>query len=160
MEPRIRYAQTGDGISIAFWTLGEGGTPLVLLPWIPFNHIQLNWQNEENRGFYERLARRRKIVHYDGRGSGLSDRRPADYSLDAHALDLKAVLDKLGLERVDLWAFLTSGPVAIAYSAQHPESVSRLVFWCSLARASDLLESPQAQGVLALMEKDWELFTP
>ena len=42
MEPRIQYAKTSDGVNIAYWTLGSGGTPLVLLPWIPFNHVQLN----------------------------------------------------------------------------------------------------------------------
>jgi class 3 adenylate cyclase len=159
MEPRTQYATTVDGVSIALWTLGEGGIPLVLMPWIPFNHIQLNWETEDNRRMYERLARERQIVHYDGRGSGLSDRKPADLSLDTHLGDLEAVLDKLAVRRADLWAFLTSGPVAITFAARHPERVSRLIFWCSFARGTDMLKSPQLQGLLALMEKDWELFT-
>ncbi len=93
MEPRIQYAKTSDGVNIAYWTLGSGGTPLVLLPWIPFNHVQLNWENPENRRLYERLSARRQIIGYDGRGSGLSDRE-ANFALDAHVLDLEAVLDK------------------------------------------------------------------
>jgi class 3 adenylate cyclase len=159
MEPRTQYATTVDGVSIAFWTLGEGGIPLVLMPWIPFNHIQLNWEIEDSRRLYERLARKRKIIHYDGRGSGLSDRNPADLSLDTHIRDIEAVLDKLGVEGADLWAFVTSGPVAITFAARHPHRVSRLIFWCSFARGMDMLKSPQLQGLLALMEKDWELFT-
>ena len=158
VEPRIQYAKTSDGVSIAYWTLGSGGTPLVLLPWIPFNHVQLNWENPENRRLYERLSARRQIIGYDGRGSGLSDRE-ANFALDSHVLDLEAVLDKLGILQVDLWAFLTSGPVAISYAAAHPERVSHLVFWCSFSRGSDLLASRQSQGLVGLIDMDWELFT-
>src|SRR5438128_3156028 len=158
MEPRIKYAKTSDGVSIAYWTLGSGGTPLVLLPWIPFNHVQLNWENPENRRFYERLSSARQIISYDGRGSGLSDRE-ANFGLDTHVLDLEAVLYKLGILQVDLWAFLTSGPVAISYAATHPEHVSHLVLWCSFSRGSDLLASRQSQGLVGLIDKDWALFT-
>src|SRR5439155_5708516 len=155
---RIQYAQTRDGVSIAYWTQGSGGTPLVLLPWIPFNHLQLNWENPENRRLYERLSARRQIINYDGRGTGLSDRE-ANFALDSHVLDLEAVLDKLGILQVDLWAFLTSGPVAISYAAAHPEHVSHLVFWCSFSRASELLASRQSQGLVGLIDKDWQRYT-
>ena len=158
MEPRIQYAQTRDGVSIAYWTQGSGGTPLVLLPWIPFNHLQLNWENPENRRLYERLSARRQIINYDGRGTGLSDRE-ANFALDSHVLDLEAVLDKLGILQVDLWAFLTSGPVAISYAVAHPEHVSHLVLWCSFSRGSELLASRQSQGLVGLIDKDWQLFT-
>ncbi len=73
MEPRIQYAQTKDEVSIAYWTLGEG-QPLVHMPNIPFSHIQLEWQRPEVRRWYERLAENRKVVRYDGRGTGLSER--------------------------------------------------------------------------------------
>jgi len=158
MEPRIQYARTADGVSIAFWTLGQG-MPLVHMPRHPFSHIQMEWQIPEIRGWYERLAEKRKLVRYDGRGTGLSGRNVADYSLDALALDLEAVVDRLGLETFALLGYIRAGPVAIAYAARHPERLSHLLLWCTHARSSDLLQSPQAQGLLALMDKDWELFT-
>ncbi len=158
MEPRIQYAQTTDGVSIAFWALGEG-TSLVLLPVIPFSHSQLDWQNPGMREFYERLGEKRRIVRYDSRGSGLSETRVADHSLEAHVRDLQAVIERLALNRLVLWGFLGSGPLAIAYAARHPEPVSHLILWCSFVQASDMLDSPQFQGLLGLMEKDWELFT-
>ena len=77
MEPRIQYAQTADGVSIAFWTLGEG-MALVHMPFL-FSHIQLEWQMPETRRWYERLSQNRKLVRYDGRGTGLSERDVADY---------------------------------------------------------------------------------
>ena len=87
MEPRIQYAQTADGVSIAFWTLGEG-VPLVDMWASPFSHIQLEWSFPELRRFYERLAEKRKLVRYDPRGTGLSERNVTDYGLDAHMMDL------------------------------------------------------------------------
>jgi class 3 adenylate cyclase len=158
MEPRIQYAQTADGVSIAFWTLGEG-PPFVHMPRHLFSHIGLEWQFPEIRRWHERLAEKRMLVRYDGRGSGLSQRNVADHSLDAYVLDLDAVVDRLGLETFALLGYMRTGPVAIAYAARHPERVSHLLLWCSQARPSDALHSPQAQGLVALMDQDWGLFT-
>jgi class 3 adenylate cyclase len=157
MEPRIQYATTADGVSIAFWTLGEG-MPLVHLPLL-FSHIQLEWQMPECRRWYERLAENRKVVRYDGRGAGLSERDVGDYSLDARARDVEAVADRLGLERFALLGGTTSGPLAIAYAARHAERVSHLILWGSYARASDWSRSSQVEAVRALMDKDWETYT-
>jgi len=158
MEPRIQYAKTADGVSIAFWTLGEG-MPLVYMPKHPFSHIELEWQFPEMRRWYERLAQKRMLVRYDGRGSGLSQRNVADHSLDALVLDLGAVVDHLGLEAFALLGHMRTGPVAIAYAARHPERVSHLLLWCAHARTSDILQSPQAEALVALMDQDWGLFT-
>jgi class 3 adenylate cyclase len=158
MEPRIQYAQTADGVSIAFWTLGEG-TPFVEMPISPYSHIQLEWQVPEWRRQYERTAQKRKLIRYDGRGAGLSDRDVSDFSLDAQVLDLDAVADHLGLERFALFGGFSLGPVAIAYTARHPERVSHLVLWCTWARASEAYGSAQAQAIVALRDKDWETYT-
>ena len=157
MEPRIQYAKTKDGVSIAFWTLGEG-LPLVYMPVIPDSHIQLEWQDPELRRWYERLMEKRKLVRYDSRGTGLSERNVTEYSVDSLILDLEAVVDRLGLERFALLAFLYSGPVAIAYAARHPERVSHLLLSLTSARASEML-GPEVSQVFALIDKDWELFT-
>jgi class 3 adenylate cyclase len=158
MEPSIQYAQTKDGVSIAFSTVGRGA-PLVHMPWMPFGHLQLDWQIHELRSLCERLSRNRMLVRYDGRGSGVSDRDVTDYSLDAHLSDLEAVVNRLGLRRFALLGFMTTGPVAIAYATRHPERVSHLILWCTWARSADAFGSTQAQGMLGLVDKDWELFT-
>jgi class 3 adenylate cyclase len=159
VEPRIQYAKTSDGVSIAYWTLGEG-MPLVYMPFIPFSDLQLEWQFPEMRRWYERLAENRKLVRYDGRGSGLSDRDVTDYSLEAHVLDLEAVVEHLGLDSFVPIASVHAGLVAITYAARHPERVSHLALWCSYAQASDYLRSsPQIQAVRALIDKDWEVYT-
>jgi class 3 adenylate cyclase len=156
MEPRIQYAQTTDGVSIAFWTLGEGEA-LVHMPLI-FSHIQMEWQIPECRRWYERLAEKRKLIRYDYRGFGLSERNVTDVSLDAMVLDVEAVVDRLGLKKFALLGLVHSGPEAIAYAARHPERVSHLLLWNTYARAADWLRSPQVQAVRASMDKDWAFF--
>jgi class 3 adenylate cyclase len=158
MEPRIQYAQTADGVSIAFCTMGEG-IPLVHMPFIPFSHIQQEWQLPELRSWNDRLARKRMLVRYDGRGWGLSKRDVTGFSLDAHVLDLEAVVDRLGLERFALLGPLNLGPAAISYAARNPERVSHLILWHSWARASDFYRSPRLRALRELLERDWELYT-
>ena len=155
MEPRIQYAKTEDGVSIAFWTLGVG-MPFVTMPTLPVSHIQAEWQIPERRRWFERLAEKRTLIRYDARGSGLSERGVGDFSLDGQMRDLEAVVDRLDLERFALFAMFNAGPVAIGYAAHRPGRVSHLVLWCSYARASDL--PPPGRAVRALMDEDWELY--
>jgi class 3 adenylate cyclase len=156
MEPRIRYAKTADGVSIAFCTLGVG-MPLVHMP-LAFSHVQMEWRFAEYRHWYERLAEGRMLIRYDGRGNGLSQRDVSDYSLHALSLDLEAVVNRLDLERFALLGVGNYGPVAIAYAAHNPERVSHLVLWCSWARTLDTA-SPQFRGIRRLLDIDWELYT-
>ena len=156
MERSIRYAKTADGVSIAFWTVGEG-MPLVYMAGGPWNHIEL-WEIIECRRWYERLAQRRMLIGYDIRGTGLSEREVTDFSLEARVLDLEAVIDHLNLGKFNLLGAADAGPVAITYAARHPQRVSRLVLWCALARRSDIA-SPRIQAWRGLIEQDWELMT-
>ena len=157
MEPSIRYAKTGDGVAIAFWTSGSG-VPLVHLPWMPWSNIQLEWQNPEVDRWFRELAGIGMLVRYDGRGTGLSDRADPDLSLEAQVHDIEAVVDRLGLERVILVGVYHSGPAALAYAAAHPEQVVGLILWCTFARGSDYYQSPRVQSIMKLVE-DWELYT-
>ena len=156
MEPRIQYAKTEDGVSIAFYTLGEG-MPIVEM--VTPTSIQYDWQILEMRRVFERTAEKRKLVRFDARGFGLSDHDADDYSLNAQVLDLEAVVNRLDLGRLALVGSGFLGPLAISYAAQHPEQVSHLILRNSYARASDVMAKPQAQGLVALLDKDWELFT-
>ncbi len=157
MEPRIQYAKTGDGVSIAYRALGEG-RPFVNMPH-PFSHLQLDWEQPEFRSWDERWARNRQFVRYDARGTGLSDRDVTDFSLDAGVRDLEAVVGRLGLERFALWAPGLSGPASIAYAVRHQERVSHLILWNTGARITDLTGGPQIQALLRLVDADWEVFT-
>src|ERR1700675_5036691 len=112
MEPRIQYAKTSDGVSIAYSSFGAGPA-LVYMP-DPVWGIRLSsWQLPEARACYERLARGRMLVRYDSRGTGESERSAKDYSLESLARDLETVVDGVGLESFALLGEYQMGPVAI-----------------------------------------------
>jgi len=156
MEPRIQYAKTSDGVSIAFRTIGEGKA-LVGVPTGPWG-MAMESRNPGYRRWHERLARKRMVVLYDNRGTGLSGSEE-DWSFESQTLDLDAVVNHLGLDGFALVAPTLGGPAAIAYAASHPERVTHLLLWCSWARTTDALGSPQARAILALIDEDWEVFT-
>jgi pimeloyl-ACP methyl ester carboxylesterase/DNA-binding CsgD family transcriptional regulator len=120
-------------------------------------HVEL-WDIPECRRWYERLAQRRMLVRYDVRGTGWSERDVSDHSLDALVLDVEAVVNRLGLDRFEMFGAFDAGPVAVAYAARHPERVSRLILWCSWAKSSDI-RSPRIRAWLGLLDQDWELMT-
>ena len=156
--PRIQYVMTSDGVSIAYWTLGEGH-PLVFMGDAPWSHIQMEWQIPELRQWYEQLAKGRTLVRFDQRGGGLSDRTPEEISLDAFQRDLEAVVDRLGLETFDLLGFVDSGPVVVAYAARNPDRVSHLILWCTYATAGEYTDVPVIRGTHSLLAQDWQLYT-
>ncbi|MCH7566026.1 MAG: adenylate/guanylate cyclase domain-containing protein [Gemmatimonadetes bacterium] len=158
MEPRIQYAKTKDGVSIAFWTLGERGPALVCFPPLTWSNIDLEWEIPELRDWYERLASSRMLVRFDARGQGRSQRGVEDYSRDALMADLEAVVGRLRLERLDLLAFDGPAQMAIAFAARHTKSVSRLVLWGAQAHNRDAFGGQdRLQALLALAERDWDL---
>jgi len=123
MEPRIQYARTSDGVDIAFATAGDG-PPLLWVPNGPLSHVQAAWATLDY--FYQPLAERFRLVWYDSRGTGLSDREAIDFSMDAMIRDVEAVVEGAGLTRFAMAAFPTSVPIAVTYAAIRPEKISSL----------------------------------
>ena len=150
MEPRIQYAKTDDGVSIAYSEKGDG-LPFVILT-LP-SHIAAEWRALE--ATYTQLASEVQVVRLDHRGFGLSDRTFDDASLDAYASDLEAVVDKLDLSRFILYT--TSPPVtpiAIAYTARHPERVTRMLL-TGYVRTPEIV-GQQIEETLNMPGTDWQ----
>jgi pimeloyl-ACP methyl ester carboxylesterase/DNA-binding CsgD family transcriptional regulator len=141
MPPSIRYASTDDGVQIAFATLGEGA-PVLCLPPFPFSHVEAGWDLDGQRRWYEGLARGTHIALFDARGTGLSDRERAEFTLDAMTRDLEAVAGRLGWEQFALCGLFNGAPVAIAYAARHPEAVTDLILWGGYAKGADAYPFP------------------
>ncbi|MBI2913790.1 MAG: alpha/beta fold hydrolase [Chloroflexi bacterium] len=156
--PLVRYVSTADGVSIAYWTLGQG-PPLLQLPPLPHSHILKEWEIPAQRRMFEMAAAERTFVRYDGRGTGLSQRDVEDFSLESMLLDLDAVVDELDAESVALEGVYNTGAVAIAYAARYPERVSRLILWCPVVDGSIPRDNPQLHALRGLLETNWELFT-
>lgn len=160
MEPRIQYATTADGVSIAYWAIGEGVPLVEPPPALPWSHIELEWQIPEWRHWYEHMAESFRIVRYDNRGSGLSSGEVGGDILENHVRDLEAVVDRLGLETFALFGIYGNAAIAIEYAVRHPERVSHLILWCALASPA-AVERERGAGDMfdRLRGEDYELFT-
>ncbi len=157
MEPRIQYLKSTDGVSIAYWKLGQGGTPLLMTPPLGTSNLSLEWQFPELRAWYERLAAQRVLVRYDPRGMGMSERGVADRSFEAEVNDLACVADQIGQHPFDLLASGGVGVWAIMFAAREPARIRRLVLWSSMARSYGPKTSERIAAMLSYAERDWDL---
>jgi class 3 adenylate cyclase len=125
MPLHVSFATTSDGVRIAYTEIGAGPPLLLVRGWI--THLERMWAEPSFRQFFEALSKRFRVVRFDARGNGLSQREVPPPELDDLVLDVEAVVDALGLEPCLLWGSCFGGPIAIAYAARHPERVSHLV---------------------------------
>src|SRR6185312_13015270 len=132
--PETRYARSG-GASIAYQVVGEGGLDLLFLTgWI--TQIEHLWEAPANQRFLERLAAFGRLIVFDSRGTGLSDRVLDAYTLEQEATDALAVLDAAGSERAALISYSVGGLVAALLAAEQPQRVGALIMYASVARTS------------------------
>lgn len=158
MDARIQYARTSDGVNIAFWTVGEG-RPFLYMPSALMVSSRIGWTLSPNSAWYQLIRQRHRLIRYDHRGAGLSDREVPGHELEDYMRDVDAIVERLGLESFTLFGSFETGPIAIAYAASRPECVSHLVLWCTSARGEDLFRWPRMEALLHLAREDWELFT-
>ena len=137
MEQEIRFCTTADGTRIAYATYGEpAARALVLVHGFEVAQESV-WNYPGTRAVYEGLASGRRLVTFDRRGVGSSQRDVDDLTIPAQVADLAAVVDQLGLENFDLMGIGHAGALAAAYAVEHPERVGRLLLWHPLVRTSD-----------------------
>ena len=155
MMPSIRYARTEDGVSIAYWTLGQG-SPLMadLGQW---SHIQREWDIPERRAWLERQAENHTLIRFDHRGTGLSDRHVDDFSNEAFGRDVDAVMRHFGIEEAALFATGNASRSAVSYAANHPERVSQLILYQTFLLDGSM--PPNMQALAALRDVDWDFYT-
>lgn len=159
MPYSVQYASTSDGVSIAHWAMGNG-VPLVIPPILSTSHLEMEWQIVSRRAVYEGLARDARVVRYDCRGMGMSQRDAIDFSIDAACRDLDAVVDRLGIDKFALLRLPSSGDLPFAYAAQHPARVSHFVIWegHSVQDDLDMPRRGQLVAIDSVMDHDWELY--
>ena len=155
-KPRVQFARTRDGVSIAYSVAGQGHPILFLSGWV--SHLEVEVTGEPIVRFLVGLSGggRRRVVRFDWRGTGLSDREVDDLSAAKRAADLEAVVDAMGGEKVALFAWALSGPPALMYAAAHPERVSHLILYGTFA--SGATTNPAlARALIDLIRADWTL---
>src|SRR5689334_2314960 len=128
MEAQIRYCRTSDGVSIAYYVMGNGPT-LIAMPAGLHQSIEFDAKTSNFRSAAEASAQAFTYVRYDPRGSGLSDRDIDDFSVETMARDLEAVADAIRASEFMLFAPGSLSLVAIWFAARHSARVVRLVLW-------------------------------
>ena len=130
-RPPTRYASI-DGVHIAYQVVGDEGPWLVAVP--PFaQNVEICWDDHHHRRLIERAAQSCRFVHFDKRGTGMSD-RAAGLTMGERVQDFTAVLDDAGIDRAVLCGVSEGGPVAIAFAAEHPHRVDGLYLVNTYAR--------------------------
>jgi pimeloyl-ACP methyl ester carboxylesterase/DNA-binding SARP family transcriptional activator len=157
----VQFSRTSDGVRIAYAAAGAG-PPLV---WAAHClGLASNWESPIWRHWTEEFAKDHTFVHYDERGSGLSDWDNVNFSVDSFVRDLEAVVDALGLDRFALIGSLKGGPTAIAYAARHPERVSHLILYGTFAEGwrvrGDSAEIERREAIITLTRQGWAQDNP
>jgi pimeloyl-ACP methyl ester carboxylesterase len=134
MPPETRYAKSGD-VNIAYQVVGEGPLDLVLVHgWV--QSFDAGWEIEPIRRFYQRLASFSRLILFDKRGIGLSDRVPVDDlpTLETRMDDMRAVMDEAGAGRAAVLGHSEGGAMCALFAATYPERTQALVMAGSAAR--------------------------
>src|SRR3990172_5778267 len=158
MERQIRYVTSADGTRIACSLYGDGaGTPILMVYGWPASD-EMSWGSPGGRALFETLAPGRRLVGFDRRGMGASQREVEDLSLEAQIADLTAVADHLRLERFHLLDVSDGSAVSVAYAVQYPARVGRMILCLPFARAADLKHDLQTHlSMTGLVRTNWSL---
>ena len=132
MRPETRYARSGD-VNIAYQMVGEGPRDLVVVPgWV--SNIDLFWDEPHVARFFERLASFSRLILFDKRGTGLSDRVTDMPTLETRMDDVRAVMDAASSDRAALFGYSEGGPLCALFAATYPSRTTALIMGGSYAR--------------------------
>jgi pimeloyl-ACP methyl ester carboxylesterase len=161
VQPETRYARSGD-VNIAYQVVGEGPMDLVyVMGWV--SNIDLFWAEARLERFLSRLASFSRLIMFDKRGTGLSDRVPNDQlpTIEQRMDDVRAVMDAAGSERAALFGVSEGGPMAAVFASTYPQRTSALVMYGTYAKRVRTEDYPWAptpeerQRWYELLQRDW-----
>jgi class 3 adenylate cyclase/esterase/lipase len=153
MPPETRYAQSGD-VRIAYQVIGDGPIDLVFVPGFVSN-IELMWEMQGWANFFSDLAAFSRLILFDKRGTGVSDRDVGIASLEGRMDDVRAVMDATGSDRAALFGFSEGGAMSLLFGATYPKRARALVIYSSFVRPTRLLSDDFFNERLALIERAW-----
>lgn len=159
MKPKTRYAKSGE-VSIAYQVFGDGPLDLVYVPgWV--SHVEHAWEEPGYARFLERLATFARVIVFDKRGTGLSDRDAGLPTLEERMDDVRAVMDAVGSERAAILGTSEGGNMSILFAATYPERTIALVVFGIFAKRIWSADYPWApkpadrEQWFKLLEADW-----
>ena len=140
MTPETRYTKSGP-VHVAYQVFGDGPHDLVLVPgWI--SNVDVFWDEPVVARFFQDLSSFCRLILFDKRGTGLSDRVTDSPSLEERMDDVRAVLDAIGSTRATLMGYSEGGPMCALFAATHPERTASLVLVGSYARRASAEDYP------------------
>jgi pimeloyl-ACP methyl ester carboxylesterase len=159
MTPDTGYARSGD-YRIAYQVVGDGPLDVVLVNCF-VSHLDLAWETPPFAAMLPQLASCGRLILFDKRGVGLSDRGASVPTLEDRMDDVRAVMDAVGSERAALIGISEGGPMALLFAAAYPERVAALVLWETFARISVAPDYPEGlpaavlDATYARIERYW-----
>jgi class 3 adenylate cyclase len=147
--PETRYTRSGD-LNIAYQVVGEGPLDLVFIPSLT-HHVELVWENPPQARFFGRLASIGRLLLFDKRGTGMSDRVVGVPTLEARMDDIRAVMDAAGSERAVLFGLGDGGPLCALFAATYPERTTALVL---LNTGPRMVRSPELPWLPTRAERE------
>lgn len=157
--PEIRYAKSGD-IHVAYQTVGNGPIDLVLVR-TTISHLEALWEEPSMARFLRDLASVSRLILFDKRGTGLSDRHVGMATLEDRIDDIRAVLDAVGSKRTVLFGTADGAPMSALFAATYPERTAGLILWGGITRGLWAPDYPwaatkeQQEALMAQDERDW-----
>ena len=131
--PDTRYAKSGDTY-IAYQIVGDGTVDLLYIPGFTYSHVDLIWEWPASAAYLTGLASFSRLIVFDKRGIGASDRNEQVPTIENHLDDVTAVLDAAGSEQTAIMGFSEGGTLGVLYTAMYPERVRALIAYASFAR--------------------------
>ncbi|TFG87038.1 MAG: alpha/beta hydrolase, partial [Hyphomicrobiales bacterium] len=132
-RPETQYVQCGE-LSIAYQVVGDGPVDLLYTQgWL--SNLEYAWESPDYARFLTKLSGFSRLISFDKRGTGLSDREVGFPTLEERSEDIEAVLDATGADRIAILGVSEGGNIAAMFSATYPERVKALILCGSSARA-------------------------
>ena len=156
-KQEVSFCRSSDGVSIACASVGAGAPLVKAANWL--THVEYDWDSPAWSPLLHWLAERRRLIRYDGRGTGLSDRTVADISFAGFVRDFGAVVDAINVDRFAVLGISQGASVAIDYAARHPERVSKLILLGAYVQGRNRRGSPtekeKAATFLSMLRQGW-----
>lgn len=142
---------TDDGVHIAYQVLGQGDRDIVFVPGL-MSHLDLLWESPDTAGFFQRLATLGRLILFDKRDTGLSDRAVGDLSLQERMADVRAVMRAAASARAVLFGYSEGAPMSILFTATYPEQVTALILGSAAARWFPAPDYPCGEAAVEMYE--------
>lgn len=153
----VTFCKTEDGINLALASVGSGPPLVRAAHWA--TSVDYDWDDPLTGPLLQHLAHRFRVIRYDGRGVGLSDRNVSEITFETMFNDLEAAINSTRIEHFVLLGISGGAATSIAYAVKHPDRVSKLVLFGGYARGRNKRESSQdadeAKAFLTMLRSGW-----